>query len=192
MRQLRVHTYTVRTHHPVASAAPTAHHLSRLSFPTFAVLQCIHQQHRHFFASLSSVTLSLQHAGPLLDPCVTPHVLHKHCAQAQDHENISKRTFRLFYEDAIRTAAIITSTVSLINFSGKRKSPEDKRIVYEESSKDDMGTFEISRERTIDRLNTCDKLQHSKPIIDPGGSRRNPFASQHRTRGKSQLVSDTH
>jgi len=45
----------------------------------------------------------------------------------------------LLYEDAIRNeGAIISSTGALINFSGKKtgRSPKDKRIVYEETSKD--------------------------------------------------------
>jgi phosphoenolpyruvate carboxykinase (ATP) len=45
------------------------------------------------------------------------------------------------YEDAIRNeGAIISSTGALINFSGKKtgRSPKDKRIVFEETSKDDI------------------------------------------------------
>lgn len=45
------------------------------------------------------------------------------------------------YEDAIRNeGAIISSSGALINFSGKKtgRSPKDKRIVYEETSKDDI------------------------------------------------------
>ena len=117
-------------------------------------------------------------------PYVTPHILHKHYAQAHDNENVSKCTFRLtptrqlaliiiyhivigrdleyfsqagfdmekitlkrnaptalLYEDAIRNeGAIISSTGALINFSGKKtgRSPKDKRIVYEETSKDNI------------------------------------------------------
>jgi phosphoenolpyruvate carboxykinase (ATP) len=47
----------------------------------------------------------------------------------------------LLYEDAIRNeGAIISSSGSLINFSGKKtgRSPKDKRIVYEDTSKDDI------------------------------------------------------
>ena len=47
----------------------------------------------------------------------------------------------LLYEDAIRNeGAIIASSGALINFSGKktRRSPKDKRIVYEDTSKDDI------------------------------------------------------
>ena len=95
----------------------------------------------------------------------------------------------LLYEDAIRNeGAIISSTGALINFSGKKtgRSPKDKRIVYEETSKDDIwwgsvnikmdertsfrlssyalgltffaDTFEINRERAIDYLNTRDNV----------------------------------
>jgi len=74
------------------------------------------------------------------------------------------------YEDAIRNeGAIISATGALINFSGKKtgRSPKDKRIVFEETSKDDIWwgpvnikmdehTFEINRERAIDYLNTRD------------------------------------
>lgn len=45
------------------------------------------------------------------------------------------------YEDAIRhEGAIISASGALINFSGKKtgRSPKDKRIVYEETSKDDI------------------------------------------------------
>ncbi|ELU38456.1 phosphoenolpyruvate carboxykinase [Rhizoctonia solani AG-1 IA] len=74
------------------------------------------------------------------------------------------------YEDAVRyEGAVISSSGALINFSGKKtgRSPKDKRIVYEETSKDDIWwgpvnikmdehTFEINRERAIDYLNTRD------------------------------------
>lgn len=45
------------------------------------------------------------------------------------------------YEDAIKKeGAVISSTGALINFSGKKtgRSPKDKRIVFEETSKDDV------------------------------------------------------
>jgi phosphoenolpyruvate carboxykinase (ATP) len=47
----------------------------------------------------------------------------------------------LLYEDAIRNeGAIISSTGALINFSGKKtgRSPKDKRIVFEDTSKDEI------------------------------------------------------
>ena len=47
----------------------------------------------------------------------------------------------LLYEDAIRNeGAIISSSGALINFSGKKtgRSPKDKRIVYEETSRDNV------------------------------------------------------
>jgi phosphoenolpyruvate carboxykinase (ATP) len=129
-------------------------------------------------------------------PYVTPHILHKHYAQAHDNESLSKLVGReleyfsqagfdmdriqikrnappaLLYEDAIRNeGAIISSSGALINFSGKKtgRSPKDKRIVYEETSKDDIWwgsvnikmdehTFEIIRERAIDYFNTRDKV----------------------------------
>lgn len=45
------------------------------------------------------------------------------------------------YEDAIKyEGAVIAASGALINFSGKKtgRSPKDKRIVYEETSKDDI------------------------------------------------------
>lgn len=45
------------------------------------------------------------------------------------------------YEDAIRNeGAIISSSGALINFSGKKtgRSPKDKRIVFEDTSKDNI------------------------------------------------------
>ncbi|CCU99799.1 unnamed protein product [Malassezia sympodialis ATCC 42132] len=76
------------------------------------------------------------------------------------------------YEEAIRKeGAVISSSGALINFSGKKtgRSPKDKRIVYEETSKDhiwwgpvniklDEHTFEINRERAIDYLNTREDI----------------------------------
>lgn len=76
------------------------------------------------------------------------------------------------YEDAIKKeGAVISSAGALINYSGKKtgRSPKDKRIVYEETSKDhvwwgpvnikmDEHTFEINRERAIDYLNTRDDI----------------------------------
>ncbi|RPD63719.1 ATP-utilizing phosphoenolpyruvate carboxykinase [Lentinus tigrinus ALCF2SS1-7] len=128
-------------------------------------------------------------------PYVTPHILHKHYAQAFDAEvsNLVGRDLEYFsqagfdmdriqikrnappailYEDAIRNeGAIVSSSGALINFSGKKtgRSPKDKRIVYEDTSKDeiwwgsvnikmDEHTFEINRERAIDYLNTRDNV----------------------------------
>ncbi|GAA97641.1 uncharacterized protein L969DRAFT_94782 [Mixia osmundae IAM 14324] len=76
------------------------------------------------------------------------------------------------YEDAIRyEGAVISDSGALINYSGKKtgRSPKDKRIVQEETSKDDIWwgtvnipmdehTFEINRERAIDYLNTRDRV----------------------------------
>ncbi len=45
------------------------------------------------------------------------------------------------YEDAIlNEGAVISSSGALINFSGKKtgRSPKDKRIVYEDGSKDEI------------------------------------------------------
>ena len=47
----------------------------------------------------------------------------------------------VLYEDAIRNeGAIVSSSGALINFSGKKtgRSPKDKRIVYEDTSKDEI------------------------------------------------------
>jgi phosphoenolpyruvate carboxykinase (ATP) len=76
------------------------------------------------------------------------------------------------YEEAVRyEGAVISDTGALINYSGKKtgRSPKDKRIVFEETSKDDIWwgsvnvkmdehTFEINRERAIDYLNTRDRV----------------------------------
>jgi len=76
------------------------------------------------------------------------------------------------YEDAVKyEGAVIADSGALINYSGKKtgRSPKDKRIVYEETSKDDIWwgtvnikmdehTFEINRERAIDYLNTRDNV----------------------------------
>ncbi|OXG15850.1 phosphoenolpyruvate carboxykinase (ATP) [Cryptococcus neoformans Tu259-1] len=76
------------------------------------------------------------------------------------------------YGDAIlNEGAVISSNGALINFSGKKtgRSPKDKRIVFEETSKDDVWwgpvnikmdehTFEINRERAIDYLNTRENV----------------------------------
>lgn len=76
------------------------------------------------------------------------------------------------YEEAMKKeGAVISSSGALINFSGKKtgRSPKDKRIVYEETSKDhiwwgpvniklDEHTFEINRERAIDYLNTREDI----------------------------------
>ncbi|KAG9316437.1 ATP-utilizing phosphoenolpyruvate carboxykinase [Chiua virens] len=129
-------------------------------------------------------------------PYVTPHILHRNYAQSFDNELSNKligRDLEYFsqagfdmdriqlkrnapvsrlYEDAIRNeGAIISSSGALINFSGKKtgRSPKDKRIVFEDTSKDDIWwgsvnikmdehTFEINRERAIDYLNTRDNV----------------------------------
>ena len=76
------------------------------------------------------------------------------------------------YEEAVRKeGAVIATSGALINLSGKKtgRRPKDKRIVYEETSKDDIWwgpvnikldehTFEINRERAIDYLNTRDDI----------------------------------
>lgn len=68
------------------------------------------------------------------------------------------------YEDAVqKEGAVISSNGALINFSGKKtgRSPRDKRIVFEETSMDDIWwgpvnirmpehVFEINRERWVD------------------------------------------
>lgn len=133
---------------------------------------------------------------PHQTPYVTPHILHRNYAQAHDNEYNNKfigRDLDYFsqagfdmdriqlkrnaapaqlYEDAIKNeGAVISSSGALINFSGKKtgRSPKDKRIVYEETSKDDIWwgsvnikmdehTFEINRERAIDYLNTRDNV----------------------------------
>jgi len=115
-------------------------------------------------------------------PGTTPHypMLHKEDLQLFSTAGFDMDKIHLkrnapvaaLYEDAIRKeGAIISSSGALINFSGKKtgRSPKDKRIVYEDSSKDDVWwgpvnikmdehTFEINRERAIDYLNTREDI----------------------------------
>ncbi|KAF8332618.1 ATP-utilizing phosphoenolpyruvate carboxykinase [Cantharellus anzutake] len=72
------------------------------------------------------------------------------------------------YEEALHNeGAVLSATGALINYSGIKtgRSPGDKRIVYEETSRNDIWwgpvnikmdehSFEINRERAIDYLNT--------------------------------------
>ncbi|KDQ53590.1 hypothetical protein JAAARDRAFT_39279 [Jaapia argillacea MUCL 33604] len=133
---------------------------------------------------------------PHQTPYITPHILHKHYAASAENDHYSAligRELEYFsqagfdmdrvtikrnapvaqlYEDAVRNeGAIISSNGALINFSGKKtgRSPKDKRIVYEETSRDDIWwgpvnikmdehTFEINRERAIDYLNTRENV----------------------------------
>ncbi|EJD37525.1 hypothetical protein AURDEDRAFT_116763 [Auricularia subglabra TFB-10046 SS5] len=130
----------------------------------------------------------------LSTPHITPHILHANYAAKHDDDltntfvgreldyfsqagfDLDKINLRRnapvaqLYEEAVRyEGAVISSSGALINFSGKKtgRSPKDKRIVYEPSSKDhiwwgsvnikmDEHTFEITRERAIDYLNTRD------------------------------------
>ena len=75
------------------------------------------------------------------------------------------------YEDAIRNeGAIISSSGALINFSGKKtgRSPKDKRIVYEETSRDEIwwGSVNIKMDerKSIfylnDRRSCCTDRRH--------------------------------
>jgi phosphoenolpyruvate carboxykinase (ATP) len=66
----------------------------------------------------------------------------------------------LLYEDAIRNeGAIISATGALINFSGKKtgRSPKDKRIVFEETSKDDIwwGSVNIKMDERMLSIISC-------------------------------------
>lgn len=124
-------------------------------------------------------------------PWMTPHILHSQSGYVENSNNFVGKDLEYFseagfdmekvhmkrnapaaqlYEDAIRNeGAILSSSGALINFSGKKtgRSPEDKRIVFESTSQDDVWwgsinikmdehTFEINRERAIDYLNTRD------------------------------------
>ncbi|ORY88392.1 ATP-utilizing phosphoenolpyruvate carboxykinase [Leucosporidium creatinivorum] len=76
------------------------------------------------------------------------------------------------YEDAVKLeGAVISSSGALINFSGKKtgRSPKDKRIVLEDTSKDDIWwgpvnvamserSYGATRRRAIDFLNTRERL----------------------------------
>lgn len=154
-------------------------------------------------------------------PYVTPHILHKHYAQAAEAEQYSNRMCHLrrargpcapltpllvigrdleyfsqagfdmdriqikrnapvaqLYEDAIRNeGAIISSSGALINFSGKKtgRSPKDKRIVYEETSKDDIwwGSVNIKMD---ERESTLVSLSRELSIY-PGSQSQTPSKS---------------
>ena len=72
----------------------------------------------------------------------------------------------LLYEDAIRNeGAIISSSGALINFSGKKtgRSPKDKRIVYEETSKDDVwwGSMNIKTDERMYISPSPEKSEHN-------------------------------
>ena len=79
----------------------------------------------------------------------------------------------VLYEEGLRREAgtAISSTGALIAMSGAKtgRSPTDKRVVEEETTKDDVWwgpvnvkltphTFDINRERAVDYLNTLDQL----------------------------------
>lgn len=68
------------------------------------------------------------------------------------------------YEDAIKyEGAVISSSGALINFSGKKtgRSPKDKRIVAEETSKDDVwwGSVNIAMDECVQRRVSNDAWQ---------------------------------
>jgi phosphoenolpyruvate carboxykinase (ATP) len=73
----------------------------------------------------------------------------------------------LLYEDAIRNeGAIISSSGALINFSGKKtgRSPKDKRIVYEETSKDDIWWGSVNIKLDERKLYPRPNLDHRNRI----------------------------
>lgn len=108
--------------------------------------------------SSTNTMLRLTTMTSTLSVCPSPRVSfsrpHRPLVIGQDLEYFSQAGFdmdriqikrnapvALLYEDAIRNeGAIISSSGALINFSGKKtgRSPKDKRIVYEETSKDDI------------------------------------------------------
>ena len=165
---------TPYTHVPksIACRAPERSHLA--SYPSHTLLTSARIPQR-------SSKMVYTHGTPY----VTPHILHKHYAQAHDAEVSIRELYALalhpfqpltpsnlslvigreieyfsqagfdmdriqikrnappavLYEDAIRNeGAIVSSSGALINFSGKKtgRSPKDKRIVYEDTSKDEI------------------------------------------------------
>ncbi|RUP48081.1 phosphoenolpyruvate carboxykinase [ATP] [Jimgerdemannia flammicorona] len=72
----------------------------------------------------------------------------------------------VLYEEALTHEAgtVVSSAGALCSYSGKKtgRSPKDKRIVEEETSKDDIWiserVFMINRERAVDYLNTTERL----------------------------------
>ena len=70
----------------------------------------------------------------------------------------------LLYEDAIRNeGAIVSSSGALINFSGKKtgRSPKDKRIVYEDTSKDEIWWGSVN-------IKMDEREFHSPSVYDTG------------------------
>ena len=71
----------------------------------------------------------------------------------------------VLYEDAIRNeGAIVSSSGALINFSGKKtgRSPKDKRIVYEDTSKDEIwwGSVNIKMDERRFPFRVCKEFGH--------------------------------
>ena len=99
-----------------------------------------------FDAEPSKCTSSLSHSNRCVTDCraVVGRDLEYFSQAGFDMDRISiKRnaSAALLYEDAIRNeGAVISASGALINFSGKKtgRSPKDKRIVYEETSKDEI------------------------------------------------------
>ena len=111
-----------------------------------------HILHKHYAQSHDS-EYNTRTYGRQFDPCVLIH-FDISAVIGRDIDYFSQAGFdmdkiylkrnapvALLYEDAIRNeGAIISSSGALINFSGKKtgRSPKDKRIVFEETSKDDI------------------------------------------------------
>ena len=124
--------------------------------------------------SSTNTTLNLTTMSSTLSVCPSPRLSFPHpyhpLVIGQDLEYFSQAGFdmdriqikrnapvALLYEDAIRNeGAIISSSGALINFSGKKtgRSPKDKRIVYEETSKDDIwwGSVNIKMDERMFRF----------------------------------------
>jgi phosphoenolpyruvate carboxykinase (ATP) len=113
-----------------------------------------HILHKNYAQSHDNETVSKRTSTHSTIHIAPPHPDRLHAVIGRDLEYFSQAGFdmekitlkrnapvALLYEDAIRNeGAIISATGALINFSGKKtgRSPKDKRIVYEETSKDDI------------------------------------------------------
>ena len=124
---------------PVHHGSPSPHSLCHPSYPSQELCPVC----RRRVALESYVSLLLPVAIPHLSPVIGRDL--EYFSQAgfeMDRIQIKRNApVSLLYEDAIRNeGAIISSSGALINFSGKKtgRSPKDKRIVYEETSKDDI------------------------------------------------------
>lgn len=97
--------------------------------------------HFSFPAAAANPPISLGSKSPH-DQCATFHNIQSDAGFDVEKINVKRNaSVAQLYEDAVMYEhAVISASGALINFSGKKtgRSPKDKRIVYEDSSKDDV------------------------------------------------------